>query len=99
MSSFTLLNYPHSELSKTLQLIILSENNLPDAIKDFPCNFVNLTETSQKQSRLVGWKACVSACFSAYSHTGPMTHCFPGSLKSHLSGCGLPKCLGALANL
>lgn len=73
MSSFTLLNYPHSELSKTLQLIILSENNLPDAIKDFPCNFVDLKETSQKRSGWVGWKACVSACFSAYSHTGPMT--------------------------
>lgn len=26
-----------------------------------------------------------------------LTHCFPGSLKSHLFGCGLPKCLGALA--
>lgn len=56
-----------------MQLAILSENKLPDAIKDFPCNFFVLAETSQKQSRWVGWKACMSAYFSAYLHTGPMT--------------------------
>lgn len=73
ISSFALLNYPHSELSKTLHLTVCSENNLPDAIKDFSCNFVNLAETSQKQSRWADWKTCMSACCSVYSHTGPMT--------------------------
>lgn len=72
LSSFTLLNYPHSELNKTLQLAILSEKNLPNEINDFPCNFVDLAETSHKAKQmgwLEGFRECLFFClFSHWSN-------------------------------